>query len=129
MWMIRWFLIAVALFGTILFIYENRNLDTVSINYIFGETGDLSPLLLMLLAYFAGLLTWFVISLFNFFKMRSELSSRDKLIKNLKQELNEYRSQSLALDHDAGRRPPAPSDASPAAEPAQPGPARDFEEE
>jgi len=100
MWMIRWFLIVVIVVFVSLFIGNNHELPKVSINYLFGETEEISPLLIMFFAYLAGFLTWFIISLFNFFKMRSDLAAKDKLIRNLKQELNGYRNQALALDED-----------------------------
>lgn len=115
MWMIRWFLIAMVVVFISLFIGKNLNPEnTISIDYIFGQTDDISPLAVMFFSYVAGFLTWFVISMLNYFKMRSELSSRDKLIKNLKQELNEYRSQSLVLDGEADktqviRKPESPA--------------------
>lgn len=101
MWIIRWFLIA---FGVVLvsfFIGRNMKLEPISIDYIFGETDEMSPLMVMFFAYVAGFISWFVISLFNFFKMRSELAAKDKLIKNLKQELNSYRNQSLNFNEES----------------------------
>ncbi len=103
MWIVRWFLIAIIVICISLFIGKNIESEAeqqITINYIFGETAPLPKLMIMFFAFVAGFLTWFIISLINFFKMRSELSSRDKLIKNLKQELNGYRNQSLKGDDD-----------------------------
>ncbi len=97
MWMIRWFFIAVALFVMILFIMKNQNLPVVSIDYILGKTGDISPLTAMFVSFVLGFFTWFVISLFNFLRLRSELNSRDRLIRNLKDEINDYRNSSLTI--------------------------------
>jgi len=101
MWIIRWSLIAAAVVLVSFFIGMNMKSDQqITVNYIIGETEQMSPLVVMFFAYVAGFLTWFIISLFNFFRMRSELSGKDKLIKNLKQELNGYRNQSLSLGDD-----------------------------
>ena len=97
MWMIRWFFIAVVLFVAVFFIKNNQSLPTVSIDYVVGRTGDISPLTAIFVSFVLGFFTWFVISLFNFLNMRAEISSRDKLIRNLKQELNDYRNSSLTL--------------------------------
>jgi hypothetical protein len=51
----------------------------------------------MFFAFVGGFLTWFIISILNFLRMRSELSAKDKIIKNLKEELNDYRNESLSL--------------------------------
>jgi uncharacterized membrane protein YciS (DUF1049 family) len=102
MWIIRWSLIAAVVVLVSFFIGMNMKSDQqITVNYIIGETEQLSPLVVMFFAYVAGFLTWFIISLFNFFRMRADLSAKDKLIKNLKQELNGYRSQSLNLGDDA----------------------------
>jgi uncharacterized membrane protein YciS (DUF1049 family) len=104
MWIIRWSLIAAAVVLVSFFIGMNMKSDQqITVNYIIGETELMSPLVVMFFAYVAGFLTWFIISLFNFFRMRSELSAKEKLIKNLKQELNGYRSQSLNLGEDADK--------------------------
>jgi uncharacterized membrane protein YciS (DUF1049 family) len=103
MWIVRWFLIAVVVITISIFIGKNIESETeqqITINYIFGETSPLPKLMVMFFAFIAGFLTWFIISLINFLKMRSELSAKDKLINNLKQELNSYRSQSLNLNED-----------------------------
>ena len=97
MWMIRWFFIAVVLFVSVFFIKNNLNLPTVSIDYVIGRTGEISPLTAMFVSFVLGFFTWFVISLFNFLNMRAEINSRDRLIKNLKRELNDYRNSSLTL--------------------------------
>jgi len=101
MWIIRWFLIAFMIVLISFFIGRNMKLDPISIDYILGETDEISPLMVMFFAFVAGFLSWFVISLFNFFKMRSELSAKDNLIRNLKQELNSYRNQSLTINDES----------------------------
>jgi len=104
MWIVRWLLIAVVVIMISFFIGKNIESEAeqqITINYVFGETSPLPKLMVMFFAFVAGFLTWFIISLINFFKMRSELSARDKLIRNLKQELNSYRNQSLTLNDDA----------------------------
>jgi len=95
--MIRWFFVAILLFFAILFIMRNQGMETLSIDYVFGKTGEINPLIALFGSFVAGFFTWFVISLFNFLKMRAEISSREKLIRNLKQELNDYRNASLTL--------------------------------
>jgi len=98
MWMIRWFLLVIVIIGIAVFIGLNgTDQQEVKLNYLFGEK-VMTPLTLMFFSFVAGFLIWFVISLFNFLKMRSELSARDKVIKNLKEELNDYRNESLALE-------------------------------
>ena len=101
--MIRWFFIALVLFIIILFLMYNQGLDPISIDFIFYKTEVMSPLTAMFFAFVAGFLTWFVISLFNFMRMRSELASRDKVIKNLKDELNGFRNASLSI-HDIAEK-------------------------
>jgi uncharacterized integral membrane protein len=101
MWMIRWFFIVVIIIFISVFISKNIELPKLSIDYIFGSTDEMPALMAMFFSFVAGFLTWFVISLFNFFKMRSELSAKEKVIKNLKEELNDYRNESLSIDdHD-----------------------------
>jgi len=100
MWMIRWFFIALIMGIIILFIVKNGNLEPFSIDYVFGETEDMSPLTALFLAYVFGFITWFVISLLNFLKMRAEIASKNKLIKNLKDELNNYRGAALSNVED-----------------------------
>lgn len=102
MWMVRWFVIVLTMFLLIVFVQKNSDIDPIRLQYLFGwEAEGLNPLLCMLVAFVLGFITCFVISLFNFFNMRSDMSARDKLIKNLKQELNGYRNQSLALNEEA----------------------------
>lgn len=103
MWMIRWFFIAVVLFVMILFIMKNQALPVISIDYIFGRTGEVSPLAAMFASFVLGFFTWFVISIFNFLHLKSEISSREKLIRNLKQELNDYRNSSLTMPDGADK--------------------------
>jgi uncharacterized membrane protein YciS (DUF1049 family) len=98
MWMVRWFFIVVIIIFISVFISKNMGLPAINIDYIFGETGDVSPLMAMFFAFVGGFLTWFIISILNFLRMRSELSAKDKIIKNLKEELNDYRNESLSLD-------------------------------
>ncbi|MFH0919556.1 MAG: LapA family protein [Fibrobacterota bacterium] len=98
MWMVRWFFIVVIIIFISVFISKNMGLTPVNIDFIFAETGEISPLMAMFFAFVSGFLTWFVISIFNFFKMRSELSAKDKVIKNLKEELNDYRNESLSME-------------------------------
>ena len=99
--MIRWFFIALVVVVVSLFIGKNMNHEPISIDYVFGETNEMSPLMGMFFAFVTGFLTWFVISLFNFLKMRAEIASKDKLIKNLKEELNDYRNASLSIQDRA----------------------------
>jgi uncharacterized membrane protein YciS (DUF1049 family) len=106
MWIVRWSLIAIVVILISFFIGKNIDPQAeqqVTIHYIFGETEPLPKLMVMFLAFVAGFVTWFIISLFNFFKMRSELSAKDRLIKNLRQELNGYRNQSLNVNDDADK--------------------------
>jgi uncharacterized membrane protein YciS (DUF1049 family) len=97
MWMIRWFFIALVVAIISIFIGRNLGQNPITIDYVFGVTEEMSPITAMFFAFVAGFLTWFVISLFNFMKMRSELASRDKVIKNLKNELNGFRNASLSV--------------------------------
>lgn len=98
MWIIRWFFIALILFIAILFVVKNQGLQPISIDFVFYKTEEISPLTALFFSFITGFLTWFVISLFNFMKMRSDMLSKDKTIKNLKNELNEYRNASLKED-------------------------------
>ncbi len=99
MWMIRWFLIAFLVLAGSLFVGYNKD-GKGSISYGFGETGETSILILLLIAFVVGFMTWFLISLFNFYKLRSELAAKNKLIDNLRQELNGYRNQSLTIEEE-----------------------------
>jgi uncharacterized membrane protein YciS (DUF1049 family) len=99
MWMIRWFLIAVLVLALSLFVGYNKD-GTSTVSYGFGDTGETSILVLLLIAFAVGFMTWFLISMFNFYKLKSELSAKEKLVENLKQELNSYRNQALTLDED-----------------------------
>lgn len=101
--MIRWFFIALVVAIISIFIGRNLGQNPITIDYVFGVTEEMSPITAMFFAFVAGFLTWFVISLFNFMKMRSELSSRDKVIKNLKDELNGFRNASLSI-HDIAEK-------------------------
>lgn len=120
MWMVRWFLFVMAIIVIAFFIMLNSQAEqNVTINYLFGQK-TLSALELIFLSFTVGLITWFIISLFHFFKMRSELSGKDKIIKNLKEELNDYRNESLTLEdaektiimkkESASLQPPAPGE-------------------
>lgn len=100
MWMIRWFFLALILLISILFVTKNGDLEKISIDFVFFKTEEMTPLVLLFLSYAAGFLTWFVISIFNFTKMKSELHGKEKLIKNLKDELTEYRNASLSLSSE-----------------------------
>jgi uncharacterized membrane protein YciS (DUF1049 family) len=101
MWMIRWFFIALVIALISLFIGKNYDNEPVKIDYLFGVTEEMSPLLAMFFSFVLGFLTWFVVSLFNFMKMRSDIASKGKLIKNLKEELNSYRNAALSVSEDA----------------------------
>ncbi|OGJ89496.1 MAG: hypothetical protein A2487_06310 [Candidatus Raymondbacteria bacterium RifOxyC12_full_50_8] len=97
MWAIRWFFIVGILFVAVVFIMSNRNLfegDPIEISFLIKRV-EWKPYFLMLVSFGAGFLTWFVVSLFNYFKMKTELSGKNKVIKNLKDELNDYRNVSL----------------------------------
>ena len=95
--MIRWFFIALVVAIISIFIGRNLGQNPITIDYVFGVTEEMSPITAMFFAFVAGFLTWFIISLFNFMKMRSELAGRDKVIKNLKNELNSFRNASLSV--------------------------------
>jgi uncharacterized membrane protein YciS (DUF1049 family) len=95
--MLRWFLIAVLVLALSLFVGYNKD-GTGIVSYGFGDTGETSILVLLLIAFAVGFMTWFLISMFNFYKLKSELSAKEKLVENLKQELNSYRNQALTLD-------------------------------
>jgi len=97
MWMIRWFFIAVLVLALSLFVGYNKD-GTGTISYGFGDTGETSILVLLLISFAIGFMTWFLISMFNFYKLKSDLSAKDKLIDNLRQELNSYRNQALVID-------------------------------
>jgi len=97
--MIRWFLIAVLVLALSLFVGYNKD-GTGNIHYGFGSTGDTSILVLLLISFAVGFMTWFIISMLNFYKLKSELTEKDRLVQNLRQELNSYRNQALTLDEE-----------------------------
>jgi uncharacterized membrane protein YciS (DUF1049 family) len=94
--MVRWFFVALVVFIAILFVMKNQGLDPISIDYVFGKTEQITPVIALFYAFAAGFLTWFVVSLFNFLKLKAEIAAKNKVIHNLKQELSEYRNVALS---------------------------------
>lgn len=104
MWMVRLFFMSLSVFlGVLLIVYNQELLNSrIEINFLVMKK-SWSPFVAMLFAFAAGFLTWFIVSMFNYLKIRSQLESREKLIKNLKRELNDYRNSSLTLPEGADK--------------------------
>ena len=106
MWIIRWVIIALAVVVLAVLIGLNKDLETFPINYVFGEF-SMSPLSLAFFSFVTGFLTWFIISLLHLFRTRNQLVEKERLILNLREELNAYRNESLNLTDDISKSPPS----------------------
>lgn len=114
MWIVRWVFIAIFFAFIMIFIssnsgsqmmvpdtsYVNGNevivgLKGITIDYVIGKTDAISPLVLVTLSALFGFFACMILAIINYIKMNLKISEKEKIIQNLKTELNHQRNQSL----------------------------------
>ncbi|MFP4521619.1 MAG: LapA family protein [Fibrobacterota bacterium] len=97
MWVVRWFVIVLVLVFVALFVTKNTGVDSnvKSIDFIIAESSDISVTTVIFLSYLLGFLTWFFVSIYNIFKLKIQVGTKDKIIKGLKKELNAQRNEGI----------------------------------
>ena len=100
MWIARWFVIILFLIILGFFISSNINTKVEKLHLIIATPENVSVTSIIFLSFLLGFLTWFFISLFNIFKLKLEVATKDKVIKSLKEELNAQRNKGLIDDED-----------------------------
>ncbi|OQX95119.1 hypothetical protein B6I21_07100 [candidate division KSB1 bacterium 4572_119] len=100
MWIVRWIFWLLALLFLILFAIQNVT-ETVTIEFFKWRSIPISLWVVMYLSFLAGVLLWFVGSIFKIVQLKTEVRKTKKENDNLKKELNELRNIPIEEETDS----------------------------
>ena len=98
MWILRWSLWVLALLLLILFATQNAS-QTVTVEFIKWRSVPIPLWIVMYLSFLAGVLVWFIGSIFKLVQLKSEVKKSKREIKVLKKELDQLRN--IPIDEEA----------------------------
>ncbi len=91
MWIVRWIFWVLALLFLILFATQNAT-QTVTVEFIKWRSVPIPLWIVMYLSFLAGILVWFVGSIFKLIQMKTEMKKIQRKNKMLIKELDELRN-------------------------------------
>lgn len=100
MWIVRWIFWILALLFLILFATQNAS-QTVTVEFIKWRSVPIPLWIVMYLSFLAGILVWFVGSIFKLIQLKSEVKRSQREAKKLQKELDELRN--IPIDDEAER--------------------------
>jgi uncharacterized integral membrane protein len=91
MWIVRWIFWVLALLFLILFATQNAT-QTVTVEFIKWRSVPIPLWIVMYLSFLAGVLVWFVGSIFKLIQLKTEVKKSQRENKMLRKELDELRN-------------------------------------
>ena len=100
MWIVRWFVMVLIFLFLLIFAVSNVNHNVEKLDLVFANVSDASVVLVIFLSFVGGFFIASALLLIKIFKMKIEISTKEKVIKSLKDELNAQRNKGLMDDDD-----------------------------
>lgn len=103
MWIVQWIFVALVILVVLGFALYNQQMVTVTV--INWESPQLPLYIVCYIAFGAGLLTWFLVSLFRVFQLKAQIRNLNRDNRNLKEELDKLRNISIEEEVEVEESP------------------------